>query len=94
MSITLNGNGTISGYTPATISGQLATTNMPAGSVIQVQSGIESSQVQYSADAVSDGPEVAIQASSASNKILIMGTISIGEGTLSLIHISEPTRPY
>ena len=87
MSITLNGNGTISGYTPATISGQLATTNMPAGSVIQVHSGIESSQVQYSADAVSDGPEVAIQASSASNKILIMGTISIGEGSGGDVHV-------
>ena len=36
MSITINGNGTISGYTPTTISGQLAATKMPAGSIIQV----------------------------------------------------------
>ena len=87
MSITINGNGTISGYTPTTISGQLATTNMPAGSVIQVQSGIETSQEQKSADQFTSGPEVAIQASSASNKILIMGTISIGEGTGGDTHV-------
>ena len=87
MAITLNGNGSISGYTPATISGQLATTNMPAGSVIQLQSGIENSQVQYSANQFTDGPEVAIQASSASNKILIMGTITIGEGTGGDVHV-------
>ena len=35
MSITINGNGTITGYTPTTISGQLAATKMPTGSVIQ-----------------------------------------------------------
>ena len=87
MSVTINGNGTISGYTPTTISGQLATTNMPAGSVIQVQSGIETSQVQYVADQFTAGPEVTITASNASNKILIMGTISIGEGTGGDVHV-------
>ena len=87
MSITLNGNGTISGYTPATISGQLATTNMPAGSVIQVQSGITNAHEEKLANQVTGGPEVAIQASSASNKILIMGTITIGEGSGGDVHV-------
>ena len=35
MSVTINGNGTITGYTPTTISGQLAKSNMPSGSIIQ-----------------------------------------------------------
>ena len=37
MSITINGNGTITGYTPTTISGTLAASNMPAGSILQVK---------------------------------------------------------
>ena len=37
MSVTINGNGTITGYTPATISGTLAASNMPAGSILQVK---------------------------------------------------------
>jgi len=36
MSITLNGNGTITGYTPTAISGTLTTANMPSGSILQV----------------------------------------------------------
>ena len=39
MSITINGNGTITGYTPATISGTLAGSNMPSGSIIQTVVG-------------------------------------------------------
>tara|TARA_A100001391_G_scaffold21828_1_gene12113 strand:+ start:244 stop:783 length:540 start_codon:yes stop_codon:yes gene_type:complete len=39
MSITINGNGTISGYTPTTISGTLATSKLPAGSIIKVTHG-------------------------------------------------------
>ena len=57
------------------------------GKVLQVQSGIESSQVQYSPDAVSDGPEVTITPSSASSKIQIMGCISIGEGASGDVHV-------
>ena len=80
--ITLHGNGTIEGIDNSNFNSSL-----PAGHVIQVQGGIESSQVQYSADAVSDGPEVTIQATSTSNKILIMGTISIGEGSGGDVHV-------
>lgn len=57
------------------------------GKVLQVQSGIYTSQVQYSADAVSDGPEVSITPSSASSKIQIMGCISIGEGSGGDVHV-------
>ena len=61
--------------------------SLPAGHVLQVKGGIESSQVQYSADAVSDGPEVSITPSSTSNKILISGCISIGEGSGGDVHV-------
>tara|TARA_R100000278_G_scaffold95927_1_gene73279 strand:+ start:952 stop:1548 length:597 start_codon:yes stop_codon:yes gene_type:complete len=57
------------------------------GKILQVQSGIETSQVQYSADAVSDGPEVSITPSSTSNKILISGCITIGEGSGGDTHL-------
>ena len=36
MAITLNGNGTITGYTPTAISGTLTAANMPSGSILQV----------------------------------------------------------
>ena len=39
MSVTINGNGTITGYTPATISGTLSGSNMPSGSIIQTVVG-------------------------------------------------------
>ena len=39
MSVTINGNGTISGYTPTTISGTLSGSNMPSGSIIQTVVG-------------------------------------------------------
>ena len=57
------------------------------GKILQIQTGIEDDQVQYSADAVSDGPEVSITPSSASNKILIMGSITVGEGTGGDTHV-------
>ena len=66
-------------------SGNSPITNV--GKVIQVQTGINSSQVQYSADQVSDGPDVNITPSSASNKILIMGAIAIGEGSGGDAHV-------
>ena len=80
--ITLHGNGTIEGIANSNFNSSL-----PAGHVIQVQSGIEDDQVQYSADQFTSGPEVTIQATSASNKILIMGTITIGEGTGGDVHV-------
>ena len=36
MAITINGNGTITGYTPTAVSGTLTTANMPSGSILQV----------------------------------------------------------
>ena len=68
-------------------SGAITSSALPAGSIIQVKGGIETSQVQYSADQFTDGPEVTITASNASNKILIMGTISIGEGSGGDVHV-------
>ena len=80
--ITLHGNGKIEGIDNSNFNSSL-----PAGHVLQVKGGIESSQVQYSADAVSDGPEVSITPSSTSNKILISGCISIGEGSGGDVHV-------
>lgn len=37
MPVVINGNGTITGYTPTTISGSLSADKMPSGSIIQVQ---------------------------------------------------------
>ena len=80
--ITLHGNGTIEGIDNSNFNSSL-----PAGHVIQVQSGIENSQEQKLADQFTSGPEVTIQATSTSNKILIMGTITIGEGTGGDVHV-------
>ena len=100
MPVTINGDGTITGLsvgglpdgtvdadTLAAGAASGSKLTMPAGSVIQVQGGIENGQEQKLADQFTDGPEVAIQASSASNKILIMGTISIGEGSGGDVHV-------
>ena len=100
MPVTINGNGSITGLsvgglpdgtvdadTLAAGAASGSKLTMPAGSVIQVQGGIENGQEQKLADQFTDGPEVAIQASSASNKILIMGTISIGEGSGGDVHV-------
>jgi len=100
MPVTINGDGSITGLavgglpdgtvdadTLAAGAASGSKLTMPAGSVIQVQGGIENSQEQKLADQFTDGPEVAIQASSASNKILIMGTITIGEGSGGDVHV-------
>ena len=89
MPVTINGSGSITGLAQGGIDGTKVVTSasQPAGSVIQVQGGIENSQEQKLADQFTDGPEVAIQASSASNKILIMGTITIGEGSGGDVHV-------
>jgi hypothetical protein len=49
MSITINGNGTITGYTPTTISGQLAATKMPTGSVIQTINNVATEVISLTA---------------------------------------------
>ena len=66
-------------------SGNSTVTNV--GKIIQVQSGIENDQIQYSADQFTDGPEVTISPSSTSNKIIIMGGITIGEGSGGDVHV-------
>ena len=39
MAVTINGNGTITGYTPTAVSGTLTASNMPSGSIIQTAIG-------------------------------------------------------
>jgi hypothetical protein len=51
MSVTINGNGTITGYTPTTISGTLSGSNMPDGTILQTQKVTTSSSQQISANA-------------------------------------------
>ena len=48
-------------------SGAITSSALPAGSIIQVKGGIETSQEQKLADQFTSGPEVTIQATSASN---------------------------
>ena len=77
MAIQINGNGTITGYTPTTISGTLATSNMPAGSILQVQQTVKtdtyaSGSLSPHSTASSNALEVSITPSNASNKIYIM----------------------
>jgi len=48
MAITINGNGTITGYTPTTISGTLSKSNLPAGTILQTVRVNTSSSQQIS----------------------------------------------
>ena len=92
MSVTINGNGTISGYTPTTISGTLAATNMPSGSVLQVKSDTLTSTLSNTLatntwwSVYNAGLQVSLTPSSASNKIFLMATISYTEGTGQYYH--------
>ena len=84
MSVTINGNGTISGYTPTTISGTLAASNMPAGSILQVQkttiTALESISLSSSGTGSHDSSlAVTITPSSASN-IIYVSAFAFGEG--------------
>lgn len=73
MSVTINGNGTISGYTPTAISGQLAKSNMPSGSIIQYKYATLTGG-EHTADSDSDsdvpGMSVSISKTNASNLIV------------------------
>ena len=54
MAVTINGNGTITGYTPTAVSGTLTASNMPSGSIIQTVIGAsESNSNQGSVDITS-----------------------------------------
>ena len=86
MSVTINGNGTISGYTPTTISGTLATSSMPVGSIIQVKNAIktDTGSAGESSNYVDiSGLSVAITPTSSSNKILISCNITAGHSATS-----------
>ena len=50
MSVTINGNGTITGYTPTSISGTLSGSNMPSGTILQTQKVTTTSSQQISAN--------------------------------------------
>ena len=73
MAITINGSGTITGYTPTAISGQLTRSNMPSGSIIQYKYAVLTGG-EHTADSTSDedvpGMSVSIAKTNASNLIV------------------------
>jgi len=74
MSITLNGNGTITGYTPTTISGTLAASSLPTGSIVQTKHLQFTTELNGTAASHTDitGFALSITPTSASNDILII----------------------
>ena len=88
MSITINGNGTISGYTPSTISGTLSGSNMPTGSVVQTKFAKDTSSGNVTNNGLGntasnwyDLPNLSINITptSNSNKILVLAHVCAGE---------------
>ena len=83
MAITINGNGTISGYTPTTISGTLTGSNLPSGSILQVKSFTKTDvssfdlSATYFSSSSQTGIQVSITPSNASNKILLLGQVGV-----------------
>ena len=87
MSVTINGNGTITGYTPTTISGTLSGSNMPSGSIIQTVIGASDNQNASSVDITSQnaaaptffnsGSNVTLTPQFSNSKIFITFTASI-----------------
>lgn len=95
MSITINGDGTITGYTPATISGtitptqingNIAASKMPSGSIIQVAKNNYTSApaaIAVPNSSTVDLPyTVTITSTLANSKFLITGTVN-GEPNVS-----------
>ena len=87
MSVTINGNGTITGYEPVAngsitaaklASGAITAGALPNGTVIQVQQTVKSDQFTVSANASNffdiTGLSVDITMTSASNKVLVLFT--------------------
>ena len=70
MTITLNGNGTITGYTPT-----VTTSMLPTGSVIQVKQGANSSEISQNSSTDFEIVTVQITPTSSSNKIFIFGSV-------------------
>lgn len=89
MSVTINGNGTITGYTPATISGSIPSTQisgniaaskMPSGSIIQVAKNnytAAPAAITVPNSSTVDLPyTVTITSTLANSKFLITGTVN------------------
>ena len=86
MSVTINGNGTITGYEPVAngsitaaklASGAITTAALPAGSVIQVVSSEQASDSSNTTQTFSDiGLSANITPSSASSKILVTAIVN------------------
>ena len=86
MSVTINGNGTITGYEPVAngsitaaklASGAITTAALPAGSVIQVVSSEQASDSNNTTQTFSDiGLSANITPSSASSKILVTAIVN------------------
>jgi hypothetical protein len=78
MPITINGGGTITGLTSgagiaaAALSGQVPDANAPSGSVIQVVSASNSTQITYTTDADAVSASITVAANS---RVAIMATI-------------------
>ena len=103
MPITLNGSGTITGVSVGGLPDGIVDTDMiaaaavtapkrGAGSVLQVVSSVKtdvaSASVNRNSDWVGHGLSVSITPSSASNKILIFGQVTVGSGINDGISLS------
>ena len=81
MSITLNGNGTITGYTPTTFSGQIGKSNMPTGSVVQIVEGSTTTQEQPTGQNYVMFLQKNITPSATANSVFINAVIQYGIAT-------------
>lgn len=88
MSVTINGNGTITGYTPTTISGTLDPSKLPVGSIIQTKFAKDTSSGNVTNNGLGntasnwyDLPNLSINITptSSSNKILVLSHVCAGE---------------
>ena len=90
MPITINGDGTITGYTPAIADGSITSAKlaansvtasaMPVGSILQVKNFIKKDREDFttSSSFAATGMSVTITPSSTSNKLLVMGNLEVG----------------
>ena len=74
MAITLNGNGTITGYTPT-----VTTSMLPVGSIIKVHHNDSTNKVVGSADSWTVSPmSLTVALTDSNNKLIIQSTNNIG----------------
>ena len=81
MSVTINGNGTITGYTPTTFSGQIGKSNMPTGSVVQIVEGSTTTQEQPTGQNYVMFLQKNITPSATANSVFINAVIQYGIAT-------------